>query len=231
MPCKLITMTGYRRPLYTREVLAALAKCRGVGGWTLLPSVEPVPETAAEFSAWSASEMHLAVNRKRLGLNANTHAALHRARKMRPSVVVHLEDDTVPSPDALEYFEWAVANLPKKALLASGYNKPETEPPPEASHVCDVRRVWTPWGWAVGPHGLRWLMEHWSFRNAKCFTCHVKKKYGGRLNEVYPLLSRVQNIGYEMGENDRTPEWYRANHRTPWTAGDVAVKNFEFQVR
>jgi hypothetical protein len=28
----------------------------------------------------------------------------------------------------------------------------------------------------------------------------------------------MQNIGYEMSENNRTPEWYRANHRTPWLA-------------
>jgi hypothetical protein len=35
---------------------------------------------------------------------------------------------------------------------------------------------------------------------------------------VFPILSRIQNIGYEMGENGRTPEWYCANHRTPWVA-------------
>ena len=31
-------------------------------------------------------------------------------------------------------------------------------------------------------------------------------------------VSRIQNIGYELGENSRTAEWYRANHRTPWVA-------------
>ncbi|MDF1845364.1 MAG: hypothetical protein P1U77_28465, partial [Rubripirellula sp.] len=29
---------------------------------------------------------------------------------------------------------------------------------------------------------------------------------------------RLQNIGYEMGENGWTPQWYRVNHRTPWVA-------------
>jgi hypothetical protein len=33
-----------------------------------------------------------------------------------------------------------------------------------------------------------------------------------------PVLSRIQNIGYELGENGRTSEWYRANHRTPCVA-------------
>ena len=31
-----ITMTSYRRPAYTREVLAALAKCDGIADWLLL---------------------------------------------------------------------------------------------------------------------------------------------------------------------------------------------------
>ncbi len=44
-----------------------------------------------------------------------------------------------------------------------------------------------------------------------------------RRREVYPILSRIQNIGYEKGENNRTPEWYLANHRTPWVARQVAT--------
>ncbi len=38
---------------------------------------------------------------------------------------------------------------------------------------------------------------------------------------VPACLSRIQNIGYELGENGRTPEWYRAHHRTPWVAGGM----------
>ena len=44
------------------------------------------------------------------------------------------------------------------------------------------------------------------------------------------MLSRIQNIGYDLGENGRTPEWYRANHRTPWVAGDVADGEFSCAV-
>jgi len=35
---------------------------------------------------------------------------------------------------------------------------------------------------------------------------------------MFPVLSRIQNIGLELGENSRTAEWYRANHRTAWVA-------------
>lgn len=55
--------------------------------------------------------MRLAVNQKRLGLNENTHGAAFRVFKLRVDVMLHLEDDTVPSPDALKYFDWAVREL------------------------------------------------------------------------------------------------------------------------
>ena len=80
------------------------------------------------------------------------------------------------------------------------------------------RPIWTPWGWAVDRKRLTWLTVNWCFRNRKCFTCQFRSQYRRTRREVFPILSRIQNIGYEMGENGRTPEWYRANHRTPWVA-------------
>ena len=41
--------------------------------------------------------------------------------------------------------------------------------------------------------------------------------------EVFPVLSRIQNIGHEMGGNDRTPEWYRV-HLIP-TQEHAAIKS------
>jgi hypothetical protein len=60
------------------------------------------------FRQWDACESRLVVNKERMGLNRNTQEALVRAMLLRGEVVVHLEEDTVPSPDSLLYFEWAV---------------------------------------------------------------------------------------------------------------------------
>ena len=62
--------------------------------------------------------------------------------------------------------------------------------------------------------------------NPKCFTCKIKSQYRRTRRELFPVLSRIQNIGYDMGENGRTPEWYRANHRTPWVAGHLTAGEF-----
>ncbi len=184
--------------------------------------------------------MRLVVNEKRVGLNKNTHDAVFRAFKLRADVTLHLEDDTVPSPDALRYFDWAVRELlipdvksPDgcQILLASGYNKPRREPPPHRSHDCETRPIWTPWGWAVDRKRLTWLIVNWCFRNRKCFTCQFRAQYRRTRREVFPILSRIQNIGYEMGENGRTPEWYRANHRTSWVATRPSPLGFSLESR
>lgn len=226
---RVITMTAYRRPDYTREVLTALANCDGIADWLFLPHVEPGHDDVTSlFRDWSACECRLHVNRERLGLCKNTHAAVFRAYELRANVIVHLEDDTVPSPDALRYFDWAVREVlipdikskdGHQITLASGYNRPRSAPRPDQSHTCDTRPIWTPWGWAVDFARLRWLIVHWCFRNPKCFTCPFKSQFRRTRREVFPHLSRIQNIGYELGENDRTADWYRQHHRAPWVAG------------
>lgn len=233
---RVVTMTAYRRPAYTRQVLAALARCDGIADWILLPNAEPGnEEVISAFQAWDVCESRLVVNRRRLGLNRNTHKAVLRAIELRADTIVHLEDDTVPSTDALRYFDWAVRDALSRdkrhtLLFASGYCKPCREPGPEQSHTCGVRPVWTPWGWAVDLPRLKWLVSHWCFKNPKCFTCHIKATYRRTRSELFPHLSRIQNIGYEAGENGRTPEWYRKNHRTPWVAGELTPAPFSMEV-
>jgi hypothetical protein len=65
-------------------------------------------------------------------------------------------------------------------------------PPPDLNGV----------GWAVDKSRLTWLIVNWCFRNRKCFTCQFRSQYRRTRREVFPILSRVQNIGYVMGEND-----------------------------
>jgi len=76
--------------------------------------------------------------------------------------------------------------------------------------------------------GRVWLMTNWCTRNPKCFTCNFRSQYQRTRKELFPVLSRIQNIGYELGENSRTAEWYRANHRTPWVSSTEPRASFAF---
>ncbi|QDU29241.1 hypothetical protein ETAA8_43480 [Anatilimnocola aggregata] len=105
--------------------------------------------------------------------------------------------------------------------------KPKSEPTPEQSHLCNTRPIWTPLGWGVDRKRLVWLITNSCTRNPKCFTCNFRSQYQRTRKELFPVLSRIQNIGYVLGENSRTAEWYRANHRTPWVAGPYPKSSFE----
>ena len=64
-------------------------------------------------------------------------------------------------------------------------------------------------------------LANWCTGNP-CFTCKIK----ARRRELFPVLSRMQNSGYDLGENNRSPEWYRSNHRTPRVAGRIGANAF-----
>ena len=78
---------------------------------------------------------------------------------------------------------------------------------------------------------LSWLQANWCMGNPKCFTCKIKSQYRRTRRELFPVLSRIQNIGYELGENNRSPERYRSNHRAPWVAGKVGDGAFACAVQ
>jgi hypothetical protein len=46
--------------------------------------------------------------------------------------------------------------------------------------------------------------------------------------EVYPLISRCQNIGAVMGRFNSSPEWHRQWIHTPIFAGDLKATEFQF---
>ena len=223
-----VTMTAYRRPEYTRQVLAALADCRGIENCLFLPQVEPGHEEVIQlFRGWDACESRLIVNPQRLGLNRNSFTALMRARQAKCDAVIHVEDDTVPSPDTLDFFRWGFEQFEHDHSVFSlgAWNKPDTEPLPAQSHECCSRNWLWRFGWGTWKNRLGQILANWCFRNPKNFGWHINTTRGNR-REIHPVLSRIQNIGYEQGESGYSPEWYRANHRTPWVATDSDLLQF-----
>lgn len=240
-PRGFITMTAYRRPDYTAQVLRSLAATGTARQWRLLIQVEPPdPATsnadqAAAEQTWQlvqqlADELDLAPwrvqrNGQRLGLNRNTHTVLAAAHSAMDATdwLLHLEDDTLLAPDALAWYAWALdryADDPRVFTIA-GYHRCDDVPPQAQWHQCGRRDWFTCWGWACWGYRLAELLAHWSFANPKSFAWHLNRGLRGGRQEVHPLLSRIQNIGYQAGENGRSAQWYRDNHRTPVWAGDT----------
>jgi hypothetical protein len=157
--------------------------------------------------------------------------AVFRAFKLRADVTVHLEDDTVPSPDALRYFDWAVRELlipdvksPDGLPDSAGLRLQQTEerdtprPFPRLQHPPDLDAV----GRGGRPIAAELANRQLVLPQPQVLHLPVRRTR----REVFPILSRIQNIGYEKGEDNRSPEWYRANHRTPWVAGQGECRPF-----
>ena len=228
-----ISMTAYRRPDYTGQVIAALAGCTGVGDWLLLPHVEPGHrEVRSIFESIDFCECSPTFNPQRLGLNRNTQAALQHAAASSADFLVHLEDDTVPADDFLEYAAWACDEFSGDASVftVAGYNNAMRVDAPD--HHTIGRRDWfTCWGWGTWRPVLKEMLAKWSFKNPQSFAWHLNKQLRGDRQEIHPVLSRIQNIGYEQGENGRSAAWYRQHHRTPTFAGDFSFESAGWRLK
>lgn len=216
------SMTAYRRPGCTRQVLEAFHRCEGWEEVPLLIQCEPgnaeVEKMVKEASPWAR------INPQRLGLNKNSHAALTRAACWDGAdAVLHIEDDTVLSPDALLYYRWALEQVRDRRDIfsVSGYNRADEEPARDAFGQTGERKWFTCWGWACTLERLKEMLDRWSFSRPKSFATHLNKKVRGSRLELYPLLSRVQNIGYTRCTSNHSESWYRKHHRCKWVAEDV----------
>jgi len=67
----------------------------------------------------------------------------------------------------------------------------------------------------------------WWTRNLNCVARNFRSPYERLQKKLLPVLSSIHNIGYELGENSHTAEWYRANHRTPWVATMVVGMKYD----
>jgi hypothetical protein len=225
---KIITMTASHRPQYTCQVLEALARCRGIQDYLLMPSLEPGHDDVRSlFEAVSFAECRPVVHRERLGCAANTLFALERGFRLS-DFVIHIEDDTVPAADALEFFEHcreAYRQDPQVFTIGGypsypGAGKLSGAAPAGGSRALARHPWFTPWGWATWLDRFVEMARDWSLESWDTHLNHVVR---GRRCEITPTLSRFQNIGAEQGVHVPSAEWHRANQHLDFWAGMIEI--------
>lgn len=135
---------------------------------------------------------------------------------------VVLEDDVLPSPDFLNYFEWASEHLLKdeRVMTVSGYNI-NSRAYPEAGrhprhHPYDMvldrkegRDNFTGWGWAIPRAVWFRIRKSWSFINWDIRLDRIMQAQG--LVSYKPVLGRTIHIGMQQGinftESEQNPKW------------------------
>lgn len=225
----IISIVAYNRPDYLREVVSALAVCRGVDKYTVMFFLEPVNSEVAvvaqEFASLGvAARTVIHVNPIVFGFPHNLRQAVETGFTQGDFVIL-IEDDIVFAPDALEYFEWArttYAHDPN-VFTVSAYgdighspNATATLNSPQEDYVVARRSHFTPWGWGIWANRfaeMAHIYTGWDAQMNFRFP-HIHKgpdysdaSFGHGLRkerkEVFPLLSRANNIGFEGGIHAR----------------------------
>ena len=240
-----ISVVAYNRPDYLRQVVAALGQCRGIEKYTVMFFLEPgnaeVVSAALEFQAASAAaRVVVHVNPINFGFPHNLRQALEVGFTQAEFVIL-VEDDIVLAPDALEYIEWARFKYAEDTdvFTVSAYGDIGHAPnvtaklEPGEDHRAARRGHFTPWGWGM------WLDRYieiahiytgWDAQmNFRMAHLEQGPDYSNGMfglglrkarKEVFPLLSRANNIGFEGGihakwfDKDKMKEMQYLFHNT-----------------
>jgi hypothetical protein len=238
-----ISVTAHKRPYYLERVLDGLAHCAGIERYEVTVWCDPSPrqpecaEVVKRFGFTPVVIEERPLRRRLLrrkkaarqriesdNADRNTARALtHAFGELHSPYHLHLEDDTVPAPGALLWFEWAERFKSDPSILTvSGYHHtPDGEPDEYA-----VRAWFTPWGFATWKD--RWEKIRWIGLCGGWDTFINRQRAKESLSEAHPCVSRIQNIGALDGLNVRSAEWHAEHHHARKIA-DELVTDFELR--
>lgn len=216
-----ITVSGYNRPDYLRRTLSALSRCDGIGTCRVVVLLDPCDETDEQAALAGKFGFEVLRHQQRLGCNRAIGVAFsHGFSELGSEFHVHFEDDTVPCRDALRWFRWARdAYRDNPAVLnVSGYQRVSNGRLAE----CGLRKWFTPWGWGTWRDRWAGLARGWTWDDTSWDVVVNHSLRAGRY-EVFPTVSRIQNIGAERGTHVPSAEWHAANHHVSITADDLTT--------
>lgn len=215
MPPKVITMTLFNRPAYTKQCLQALSECVGISEYILCPTVEPGCQEVIDLvKNVRFAEVQLEVNADKLGCNKNIWKALDRGFK-QAAFVIHVEDDVLLAPDALRFFEFCSKRYKDDPSIHTigAFHREVCKP--DQMHSFFIRQAFICWAWGTWkdrweePLGLRecWDLEHKNLG----WDHHIHRTLRKNRGQVTCNLSRAQNIGAENGVYTPSAEWHKEN--------------------
>ena len=229
---KVITLTTYNRTDYLRQALDALGRCSGVEDYTLIVSAEPGFQDVLDIiKSVNFCDVTLNINSRVLGNSLNTLVAIDYGFHITDFFVIHLEDDIIFARDALEMFEACAVKYQNNPHVFSvtAYNPEKNMLSERDMKRMSFRQWFHPWGWGTWKHKYDAIRNDWAIKN---WDIHINNNLRNGRFEIFPVVSRAQNIGVVGGVHARyySKEWYKKNHMainfadgyssdTPWAFG------------
>lgn len=203
---KAIVFTLYQRPFYTRRVLEAWSKVRGLKDWTVHFYIDPSNQSEAQISI--ASEFlesnklsgYIEVNRLHMGVLRAPYWALSQTFDSLFEYVVLAEEDVEVGNDVLEYM-LAAQEYSDIACAWSDEDAAEDE--------MQIRPWFNPWCW--GTDAETWntrLKPTWDLdystgdsRGPGGWDCNIGLRLVNDtdLKVMFPRVARARHIGQHLG--------------------------------
>lgn len=196
---RLITSTHYNRPSCTRLMIENLLKCENIQYYHVCFFIEPgCPEVSKiiEEYPYGKTVHH---NTRLLGCWENKKQAVNHGME-NTDFLIHLEDDVILAKDALLFFEWANKNRQDDIATVTAYEKCTIKEYVQLQNLPNQvnKRVWyNSTAWAIWKDRFE-LVKDWNGQD-KDLMNKLHKIYN--MHEMFPCLSRANNIGYINGES------------------------------
>jgi len=226
---KSITLVAYNRPLYTDEVLRALASCRLISDFDRLAIfVDPgCADVAGLCRTWS-KRMPIAAevfaNESRLGVAGNPLKAYSYVfEQLAVDYNVAIEDDAVLSPDALELALWFHDHHGSETSRYCFFNLCDHyryrgegrnwgNVPEDPSLIAENADLSSPFAWCLPRREWPFVKRNWNQNTRSIggwdWSIRFAMRMEGRI-ALTPVLSRCRNIGRLNGTHENE-ETYRA---------------------
>lgn len=194
---KTITLVANNRLHYLKEMVDSLRR-NNLTDYSLFIGVEPDESAVVAFcKSMDFMPTQLTINATRLGVKLNPLATISRAFEAGSDLNVHLEDDIILSPDALDLANWYCSLADKDWLCLDLFNYHSD---PSSPNVVEESDHFAPLGWVTRRNSWEkhfapnWMADKrgWDFSVNKLISDGNKKV-------LMPKLSRSNHIGREGG--------------------------------
>jgi len=219
-----IRLIAFNRPEHTRQCVDHLLRCRGLSSWRVVASVDGLPDgghnpgVVEQLRRIPGVDLRL---RKRLGMNGHIRVNWTEFLREGRDSLLHLEDDIILAPDALEFCEQHESDLlpngahagiilhgthltdlnVARARLAETLTTPSYLFNAYGAYLLrpTVERLVANWksGWGSWDCGLTDLYHDFKWRS------------------FIPVVPRARNIGYTPGS------WLASRSHRPIWSGDM----------
>lgn len=234
---KVLALTLYRRPQYTKQCLEALSQCYGIEDYTLIISCDysfeypkECDEVIEVVKTFNSCQTQIYVNKPGYGQHLNRFFISNKAFEIT-DYMIGLEEDTPLSKDGLRYFEYIGNNFGSDSnfISANGYNR-YTELDThifnmrENTYVIEKGKTFNAWVFSMYKHcyqqlaGTQEAVNYWTHVDG--FDWWVRNIMRNHPDSyvINPIVPRSNHVGWENSQNTRSYQWLMDNEFVPYGA-------------